>query len=295
MFELPHDTVVVLLGDALWVTDGTLDEGLEAAFEQLVDLVVIVVVVPDAEHALYVVPDSPSEARRVDFVVRTHGVVGQVVGHLELLVQEVTDVVVEPVDERVAVIVPGVVLHAEGRDVLERAALGEVLIDEAWVVDEEADVGVGRDGVVALGRGRQLGRLRLYGLEALRQLLGRDLVRLGALREVLHALHQRLDADLLLAEYRRRRRRRRQLIRRAGYDYPLGAVGLRELGCRQIGRAVAVGPNVLLVAVAQVVVELLVDATGEDEGRQRVEVRQDDYGVHHLGQRPAVRPFCQFL
>lgn len=62
VFELPHDTIVIPLCDALRITNGTLDEGFEATLEQLIHLVVIVIIVPNAEHALYVVPDCPSEA-----------------------------------------------------------------------------------------------------------------------------------------------------------------------------------------------------------------------------------------
>lgn len=113
MFELPHDTIVVLFGDAFRITDGALDEGFEAALEQLVHLVVIVIVVSNAEHALYVVPYGTSEARRVDLVVRTHGVVRQVVRGLELLVEEIADVVVQTIRQRITVNVPRVVLDAE--------------------------------------------------------------------------------------------------------------------------------------------------------------------------------------
>lgn len=75
VFELPHDAIVIPLCDAFRITNGALDEGFEATLEQLVHLVVIVIVVPDAEHALYVVPDCTSEARRIDLVVRAHGVI----------------------------------------------------------------------------------------------------------------------------------------------------------------------------------------------------------------------------
>lgn len=47
--------------------------------------------------------------------------------------------------------------------------------------------------------------------------------------------------------------------------------------------------------VAGGVVELLVDATGEDERRERMEVRQQNYRVDDLCQRPAIRTFRQFL
>lgn len=58
---------------------------------------------------------------------------------------------------------------------------------------------------------------------------------------------------------------------------------------------VAVSLDVLLVVVSHGVVEFLVDSTGEDEGRQRVEVGQEDDRVDDLSERPAVRSFRQFL
>lgn len=125
MLELLHDAIVVPLGDALRIANGALDEGLEAALEQLVHLVVIVIVVSDAEHALYVVPYRSSEARRVDLTVHTHGVVRQVVRDLELVVEKIADVVVQTVHQGVAVIVPGVVLDAKGRYVVQLTALEE--------------------------------------------------------------------------------------------------------------------------------------------------------------------------
>ena len=43
-------------------------------------------------------------------MVHGHGVVGQVVGHLELLVQQLTNIRVQPVHQGVAVVLPAVVL-----------------------------------------------------------------------------------------------------------------------------------------------------------------------------------------
>lgn len=123
MLELPHDAIVIPLCDALRVANGALDEGFEAALEQLIHLVIIVVVVPDAEHALYVVPDRASEARRVDLVVRAHGVIRQIVRGLEFVIEEITDVVVEAIHQGVTMIVPGIVLDAEGRYVVQLTAL----------------------------------------------------------------------------------------------------------------------------------------------------------------------------
>lgn len=97
MFELPHDPIVIPLGDALRIANGALDEGLQASFEQLIDLVVIVIVVPYTEHALYVVPNRSSEARRINLVVRAHRVIRQIIRGLELVIEEIADVIVETI------------------------------------------------------------------------------------------------------------------------------------------------------------------------------------------------------
>lgn len=123
VFELPHDAIVIPLCDALRIANGALDEGFEATLEQLVHLVVIIIVVPDAEHALYVVPDRTSEARRIDLVVRAHSIIRQIVRSLEFVIKEITDVIVETIHQGVTVIVPGIVLDAEGRYVVQLTAL----------------------------------------------------------------------------------------------------------------------------------------------------------------------------
>lgn len=113
MFELPHHAIVVPFRHTFRIANGALDKRLQATLEQLVHLVVVVIVVPDAEHTLNVVPDRSSETGRVHLAVRAHCVVGEVVGCLELIVEEIADVVVETIHQRVAMIVPGVVLHPE--------------------------------------------------------------------------------------------------------------------------------------------------------------------------------------
>lgn len=123
MLELPHDEIVIPFGDTFRITDGALYKSLEASFEQLIHLVVIVIVVPDAEHTLNVIPDGPSETGRVDFAVLAHRVIRKIVGCLEFVVQKITDIVVQTIDQRVTVIVPRIVLDAEGRYVVQLAAL----------------------------------------------------------------------------------------------------------------------------------------------------------------------------
>lgn len=78
---------------------------------------------PDAEHTLYVVPDRSSEARRVDLIVRTHGVVRQIVRCLEFIVEKITNVVVKTIHQGITMIVPGVILDTESRYVVQLTTL----------------------------------------------------------------------------------------------------------------------------------------------------------------------------
>lgn len=68
---------------------------------------------PDTKHAVDVVPDGPAQHTGVHILVCCHGVVGQVVSHLELLVQHLTDVRIQSVDQREAVILPAVILEKD--------------------------------------------------------------------------------------------------------------------------------------------------------------------------------------
>lgn len=61
MFELAEHPVVVFLSDTFRIAAGALDECLERALQQLVDLAVVVIVVPDAQQALDVVPNGATE------------------------------------------------------------------------------------------------------------------------------------------------------------------------------------------------------------------------------------------
>ena len=123
MFEFPHDAIIIPLCNALRIANGALDESFEATLEQLIHLIVIVIVMPDAEHTLYIVPDRPSKARRIDLVVRAHSIVCQIVSGLEFVVEKITDVIVQTIHQGVTMIIPGVVLDAEGRYVVQLTAL----------------------------------------------------------------------------------------------------------------------------------------------------------------------------
>ena len=57
-----------------------------------------------------VVPDGPAQHTGVNILVCCHGVVGQIVGHLELLVQHLTNIRVQSVDQGETVVLPAVVL-----------------------------------------------------------------------------------------------------------------------------------------------------------------------------------------
>lgn len=96
MLQLDQHAVVVRLGDPLREAAGRLDEHLEGPVQQLVNLAVVVVVVPDAVHALDVVPDGPTELGRVHVGPAGNRVVREVVRQPELVVQVEAHVVVEP-------------------------------------------------------------------------------------------------------------------------------------------------------------------------------------------------------
>lgn len=68
---------------------------------------------PDAEDAVHVIPDGAAQHGGVDAAVHGDGVVGQVVNDLELLIQQLPHVGVQPVDEGEAVVLPGVILKGE--------------------------------------------------------------------------------------------------------------------------------------------------------------------------------------
>lgn len=60
---------------------------------------------------MYVVPDGPTQHAGVHILVCCHGVVGQIVSHLELLVQHLANIGVQSVDQRETVVLPAVVLE----------------------------------------------------------------------------------------------------------------------------------------------------------------------------------------
>lgn len=129
-----ENVVVVGASDALRETDGHFDVGFQRPFQHLIDFAVIVVVVTDAEHALDVIPDGRAEARRVHVPFRAHEVVGQLVHQPEFVVQQVADVVVQPVDEREGVIVPRIILNPKRRDQTDRSATCKVLVEQPKIV-----------------------------------------------------------------------------------------------------------------------------------------------------------------
>lgn len=186
---------------------------------------------PNAKHALNVIPNGAPELGRVHIRAAGHREIRQIVDGPEFVVQQIADIVVEAIHQRVAVIVPRVVLYAKrARYVLRVAAPLEVLVRERRILNEMTDDrrrlnANGRRGAAAAaaagvrgvrrgttGRrecaavlrtrcariddGRQLGGLLFDVLEAIAELRFAAFVLL--LGERLHARHQRVDTDLLL-------------------------------------------------------------------------------------------------
>lgn len=95
VLQFNEHTVVVGFGDPFREAAGRFDEHLERPVQQLVDLAVVVVVVPNAVHALDVVPDGTTELGRIDVGPPGNRVVRKVVRQPELVVQVEAHVVVE--------------------------------------------------------------------------------------------------------------------------------------------------------------------------------------------------------
>jgi len=75
MVKLFEDAVVVGPRDPFGKADCHLDVGLEWALEDLIHFAVVVVVVPDTEHALNIIPNSRSKPRRIHVFFRAHRIV----------------------------------------------------------------------------------------------------------------------------------------------------------------------------------------------------------------------------
>lgn len=70
---------------------------------------------PNAKHAVDVVPDASLEDRGFTALPLGHGTALQTINHPKLLIQEMPNVRVEPVDQREAMVFPGVILLSTAR------------------------------------------------------------------------------------------------------------------------------------------------------------------------------------
>jgi len=114
LLEFAHRLAVVLLDEFVGEADGGFDEFLHGSRKQFVDVLVVVVIVTNAEDDVDVVPDGASKDEGVDARVRGHRAVSQVLGDAQLVVEQVGPVgVVEAVEHRKPVLLPGIVLDAE--------------------------------------------------------------------------------------------------------------------------------------------------------------------------------------
>ena len=179
MCELLHDAVVVLLGDAVGIRAEYLDVLANGRGEQQLDLVVVVVVISDAEQRVNVVPYGATEQARVDALVTAHSrhiiprfnntnmsmrircymyrdlrsrdlrVVRHVACYLEVLVEQLANLRIDGEGGRVSLILPRVVLEAE-----RRIGVLEVEMSTVGVVSILAQVG--HRALGHNGRGRAL-------------------------------------------------------------------------------------------------------------------------------------------
>lgn len=112
----------------------------EGTLAHLIDFAVVVIIVPDAKHALDIVPNGSPKFGRVHICAASHRKVRQIVYGTEFVVQQITDIVVQSIYQRVAVIVPRVVLNAKcARYVFRIAASLEILVREGRILDQVTD------------------------------------------------------------------------------------------------------------------------------------------------------------
>lgn len=194
VLKLPPETLIHSFGGLLRATYHGLYIDLKATVQKLVYFPIIIVIIPDAEHAVDVVPDGPAQHAGVHIFVCGHGVVCQVVGDLKLLIQHLTNIRVEPVYQRVAVVLPAVVLDSEGGHLFPSS--GEVFVAVAGVLKVTGDISRW-NALLVLSCDHQhaLGLLPLKTCSHL--LLARFFI-VTALLQLLHSLHQDLHLPIQL-------------------------------------------------------------------------------------------------
>lgn len=69
--------------------------------------------IPDSKHTVNIVKQGSAQRGSVNILMGGHCVVGEIVDHSKLLIQEMPNVRVKPVHQREPMIFPGVVLDAE--------------------------------------------------------------------------------------------------------------------------------------------------------------------------------------
>lgn len=99
MMELFEHTVVIGASDSFGEAHRHFDVGLKRTFQHLVDFAVIVIIVADAEHALNVIPNGRAESRSIHIPLGAHKIVRQLVHESELVIQQISDVIVQAIDE----------------------------------------------------------------------------------------------------------------------------------------------------------------------------------------------------
>jgi len=114
VLELAHRIPVILLDELVREADGGFDEFLHGRGQEFVDVLVIVIVVTNAEYHVDIVPYRAAEHERVHARVRRHRAVCQVLRHAQFVIQQIGTLgVVEPIQDGKPVFLPRVILDAE--------------------------------------------------------------------------------------------------------------------------------------------------------------------------------------
>lgn len=94
---------------------------------------------PLTVDALNIIPYGATELGCVNVLAASEGLVGQVVSDTEFVIQQKADIVVESVDQRVAMIIPAVILDPESVWNIFGATTCKVLICVVGIVDVVTD------------------------------------------------------------------------------------------------------------------------------------------------------------
>lgn len=111
-----------------------------ATAAHLIYFAIVIVIVSNAVDALDVVPNGAPKFRCVNVRFIGHREIRQIVCGTKFQIQQMANVVVETIDQRKTMIIPGVILHTKRAWHILSTASREILICEQRIFDEMVDI-----------------------------------------------------------------------------------------------------------------------------------------------------------